>query len=192
MLSNMKVDIEQKLRTFLGSRMPFNQECQVVYLLVEIRKILDHENDRGNNGRYPLLRFFSDWSVHTAKDRITPQIEATMTAILVEIKDRLSNKLLVNPDPKLIGFMSMAELRREMDQFLQEHSLPSDLIMLTGNWTSFQGLLASVLADQPLNEPCPGILKFAFKPAAPGCVMAEVHYETLPGTYEIFTMGGEF
>jgi hypothetical protein len=85
----MKGEIEQKLTAFLQSTMPFTQEHHVVYLLVEIRKILDHENDRGNNGRYPLLRFFSDWSVHTAKDKITPQIKATMTGILVEIKDRL-------------------------------------------------------------------------------------------------------
>lgn len=187
-LLRMKVDIESKLGSFLANHMPFTEECQVVYLLVEMRKILDHEG----SGKYPMLRFYADWTVHTAKDKITAQIKSRMQSIYKEILERRSKKSFVDPDPKLLPFVSMMDLRTEIDKFLQDHSLPDDLILLTKNWPSFQALLASVLADQPINNPCPGIRTFSFKPAAPGCGIAEIEYETRPAEYDIYRVAGAF
>src|ERR1035438_1539807 len=78
-----KPAIIEKLDEFLKKHMPLDEECLVVYLLVEIRKILDHEN----NGKYPISRFYSDWCVHTAKDKITPQIKVIMEGIRKEFFD---------------------------------------------------------------------------------------------------------
>ena len=78
----MTPDIQFKLERFFNERLPFTEEWQIVYLLVEIRKILD----RGNNRKYPLLRFYADWAVHTAKDRINSEIKTIMERILDEIK----------------------------------------------------------------------------------------------------------
>ncbi len=62
--------IMDKVNRMLTGSMPLGEECKVLYLLVEFRKILDHKNDKS----FPLLRFYSDWSVHTSKDRITPEL----------------------------------------------------------------------------------------------------------------------
>ena len=69
-----RYQIEEKSNTFLKEHDPFRGECDVVYLLIEIRKILDHEN----NNKYPILRFYSDWAVHTEKDKITKEIKKVM------------------------------------------------------------------------------------------------------------------
>src|SRR6476620_9696922 len=41
-------------------------ERQVVYILVEIGKLLEHEDARKN---YPSITFYRDWVVHTKLDR---------------------------------------------------------------------------------------------------------------------------
>jgi len=59
-----KIEIVEKLNDFLGEHAPFMEECHVVYMLVETRKVLDRENNR----KYPILRFYCNWTVHTDKD----------------------------------------------------------------------------------------------------------------------------
>jgi hypothetical protein len=181
----MTPEIQTKLRHFLKGHIPFTEECHAVYLLVEIRKILDREND--NN--FPLLRFYADWSVHTEKDKITPQIKTIMEGLLTEIKERQLNGSFVKHDPKLPAFVSMMEMRKQMDTFLQKYQLPDDLISLN-NWNSFADGLANILADQPMNDPCEGIREFAFRPAKAGFVIAEIKYEKAPGVFDIFRLTG--
>ena len=60
-------EIIEKLDEFLSSHSPLMEECHIVYLMVEIRKILDHERDHRKNGEFSLLRFYCDWTVHTEK-----------------------------------------------------------------------------------------------------------------------------
>lgn len=47
-------EINHKLMKFLADHVPPSEECHIVYLLVEIRKILDHEESAGT---FPLLKF---------------------------------------------------------------------------------------------------------------------------------------
>jgi hypothetical protein len=183
----MKSEIQAKLLRFLNGTLPFTEECQVVYLLVEVRKILDHEN----SSTFPILRFYADWSVHRQKDRITPQIRTIMERIRDEIKERQDNRTFVDPTPELIPFVSMDQLKSEMDEFLQKHSLPETLI-LRDNWLAFRNLLAGVLTDQPINDPCVGITNFAYKPAQKGGVTVEIAYENLAAELVLFRLGGAF
>ena len=60
-------EITQKLREFLNSRKShLNEECDVVYFLVEIRKVLEHQK---NKNQYRFLSFYADWALHPKKDR---------------------------------------------------------------------------------------------------------------------------
>ena len=186
----MKQDIEIKLTNFLKTRVPFTEACHVVYLLVEIRKILDHKK----TGGYPLLRFYADWCVHTEKDKITKQIKAIMENILKEIKRGMLNKSQSKPDPNLLcvySFISMCELKKEMKLFLEECGLPNDLIRLE-EWNSLQEILPSILADQPIIKPCDGIRKFAFTQADRGSIKIEIVYETTPAVYDTFILEGTY
>lgn len=183
----MRPEILAKLLKLLSQALPFTEECQVIYLLVEIRKILDHEN----SSSFPILRFYADWSVHTEKDRITPQIRAIIEGIRDKIIERQNNRTFVDPKPELIPFVSMDQLKTEMDQFLQGHSMPGTLI-LKENWLAFRNLLAKVLTDQPINDPCEGIASLAYKPAEKGAVLVEISYENMAAEVVVFRLRGCF
>lgn len=63
----MKDQLIEKLDCLLAERQTFS-EAEVVYVLVESRKLLDRQSADGEN-LFPLVRFYADWSVHTSKDR---------------------------------------------------------------------------------------------------------------------------
>ena len=183
-----RYQIEEKSNTFLKEHDPFRGECDVVYLLIEIRKILDHEN----NNKYPILRFYSDWAVHTEKDKITKEIKKVMEDIYKEIITHIENKAQGTKNQKIIGFADFKELRVEVDTFLKDHSLPGNLVIEKEGWPIFKGFLAKVLEDQPINDPCIGIQKYSLVPANEGCVLGEIVFEKKPAEYDIFKFGGAY
>src|SRR3989344_8346843 len=73
----MDYSILKKLNKFLTSHAPMEEECHAVYLLVEIRKMLDFIDM--DEEKYPMIRFYCDWMVHPYKSRklkaIKPIIE---------------------------------------------------------------------------------------------------------------------
>lgn len=60
----MVKDIKRKLAQAVG--MKIGSEEQVVYILVEVRKILDTDPPPGD---YYALKFYCDWAVHTILDQ---------------------------------------------------------------------------------------------------------------------------
>ena len=76
----MRAQIVEKLDKFLTEHQ-MKEEFEVVYLLVELRKLLDREREQNHSDSYPLVRFHADWAVHTRKDKITPATKEIMTKI---------------------------------------------------------------------------------------------------------------
>lgn len=183
-------DIINKLDRLLHGRMPFTEEWHVVYLLVEIRKVSDRDNNRK---KYPLLRFYCDWCVHTDKDRITPEMQAIMTDIYADIFNELTNHLRVKKgSSKIVGFMYMEDLKIEVQTFLQEYGLMDSLVSDKENWIAFVSNLVNVLVDQPINNPTPDIRQFSFVPSAPGCVQGVVVFTNNIGNYSHYNFGNVF
>ncbi|MDZ4260615.1 MAG: hypothetical protein U1A25_03020, partial [Candidatus Sungbacteria bacterium] len=110
-----QVEIVDKLNLFLNKHAPFTEECHVLYALVEIRKVLDRENNR----KYPILRFYCNWSVRTDKDS-TKEMKAVMKDIYEDIEKQIANPALVGMGgkTKVIGFMYMEDLQAEILKFL--------------------------------------------------------------------------
>ncbi|MBU0998740.1 hypothetical protein KKG24_00305 [Patescibacteria group bacterium] len=183
-----RIEIVEKLNRFLDKHKLFTEECHVIYLLVEIRKVLDREN----NHKYPILRFYCNWSVHTDKDS-TQEMEAIMKDIYQDIEKQIANPALVGigGKTKVIGFMYMEDLQAEMTKFLKEYKLP---ISLTGknNWLEFVKLLVKILADQPIKTPCTDIKQFAFLPAASGCVRGRIDFNQNIGEYSYYEFGNTY
>lgn len=147
-----RIEIIEKLNSFLSKNKTFNEECQVVYLLVEIRKILEHDNETG----YKLLRFFCDWTVHTKKDRKMEGIIEIVTKIdsLISSVDKITTE----QNEQILKFLEMNELRKELSQFLTSRSLPNDLGKDNHNWSIFVDILAQVLSGQPILNPIKTII----------------------------------
>lgn len=148
-----RLEIVEKLDSLLSNKIPFKDECEVAYLMVEIRKILDREksSERKVQDPYQLLRFYCDWVVHTEKDGITPEIEQIMIKIYNELLEHESKgflsygKISSNTD-----FVYMGELKLQMELFFKEMGLNLKLVR-NENWTPFVALLVGVLVDQPIN-----------------------------------------
>lgn len=66
----MQDDIQKKLRRLLAGD-PINDEIRTVYLLAEVRKILEH--DTVLKAAAPTLEFYCNWGLHVQLDRAGAQ-----------------------------------------------------------------------------------------------------------------------
>lgn len=125
-----QIEIQDKLRKFLTREQPFLEEKDVVYFLVEARKIIYHENAQQ---RFPAIKFYADWTVHIRKDYVPEFIE----------------KLVQQSSGKIDKFINMNYLKQEMKNFLNTYRLSETMINET-NWKVFWKKLVCVLSEQPL------------------------------------------
>jgi hypothetical protein len=95
----MKSEIIGKLREFLNQHSPIRDESDAVYLMVELRKLLDRQEEEIPERLFPLIRFYADWTVHTRKDYITPRIQ--------EIMGKVDENLNSYPKEGNLNFLSM-------------------------------------------------------------------------------------
>lgn len=159
-------EIIEKLNNFLIKHNPFDEESQVVYLMVEIRKVIDREK---NSVKYPLLKFYTDWIVHTEKDHITTEIRQIMEEMYETAKAEIINSLKRKSGSPIIRFAYMEDLYKEMEQFLKKYNINT---ALTGKevWLQFVQLLVKVLQNQPIKNPIDDVVSFYFASTAPNCV----------------------
>ena len=142
-----RIEIQEKLNNFLIKYQLFKEESQVVYLLVEIRKILEHDNEKN----FKLLKFFCDWTVHTKKDRSMEGI----IKIAMEINNLVSSvdKITTEQNEIILKFFEMKELRQELLDFLNAHLLFNKICTEDKAWKAFVELLTQVLSGQPILHP---------------------------------------
>jgi len=118
-------------------------ESQAVYLLVEIRKLL--ERDHTGSKRYDSIKLYSDWVVHVALDRRQAQE-------IVKLADTLYPKLITETltEPEKAQFSNLFSLnafREELAQFLQTKNIQP---MSDEGWNSFLASFLNVIEDCPL------------------------------------------
>jgi len=118
-------------------------ECQVVYLLVEIRKLMDR--DKKATEPYNSLRLYSDWAVHVG-------LAGPQAQDIVKKADAFYPKLMdgtataeEKADFKKIFLLNT--FRSELDHFLQDHVQRS---FSNAGWNSFLASFLHVIEDCPL------------------------------------------
>lgn len=163
----MRAQIIEKLDAFLKKH-PMEEECEVVYLLVELRKLLDKDRESGSDG-YSLVRFHADWAVHTRKDKITPAIKEIMT--------KIENSINVLPKNGDIGFLLLPEFRDELLRLLEINGLPFDFCQKDDRWLKFMFALTQVVADQPIVNPSDNIARFRYVDMRKDGIMATIDFK---------------
>lgn len=145
-------EIVGKLDKFLREDISVDKESCVVYLMVELRKLLDHQNVKE---KYLTLRFYCDWTVHIKKDRNMAGITEIANHIdkLVPRNRTLSQK----EADYILGFLRMTKLNDEMNGFLKENDLSLGKLGNASNWRVFSNTLGEVLSGQPILNPNPSI-----------------------------------
>jgi len=133
----MENEILTKLKKVLEESI--DEESQVVYVMVQIRKLLERV---GTNLNYSLLRFYCNWVLH-------PKINK-----LSVVRDTL-NKIAEEHEKGDYGesgldFINFNSLKKQMEAFFEEKNLPMDLLEEKEKWRKFKKLLVNIIKDCPL------------------------------------------
>jgi hypothetical protein len=179
-------EVIDKLNDFLARHSPLTEECHVVYLMVAVRKILEHEKDKESL----LLRFYCDWIVHTEKDRITDDIREMMVAIYKTVKSEIERPYSVQAMSPVMQFAYMDKLKDEMGKFLADRGI--DKALIDSGWLEFVKILVKVLENQPINKPTTDIKLFSFTPAADQCVKGIIIFEQPINGYDHYNFANAY
>jgi len=117
-------------------------ERQVVYILVEIGKLLEHDNAKGT---YPTITLYRDWVVHTKLDR------SAVADSLVRLFDDYVTSNNTTASDKLKELVSPLTLRQELTTYLTHHNLAFSCCKDGVLWKRFVKYLAGVIDETPLH-----------------------------------------
>lgn len=123
---------------------PIATEMQIVYIMVEIRKLMDQGKARS---RYPVHRMFCDWTVHvglTTAEAIPDLIRNFEEALE---RERVGKGF----SWEFIDFLSLSHFRQELLLFLKDNELPMDWVKTDDKWNKFIDLYSGVVSDCPIN-----------------------------------------
>jgi len=132
---------------------------RVVYLFVEIRKLIDKLRDESGLPRESFrdLKYWCDWSVHTKLDRdFARNTLNQMESYIVEHPGDKFHWSQFNSD-----FVGLESLRRELYQFLNTVGLSSEITNIPP-WDDVTALLVAHLRDCPLTKPDGLVREFRF------------------------------
>ena len=110
-------------------RKDISEECQVIYILSKIRKILEIENAKQ---KYKILNFYCNWSLHSVIENTKP-VENILTEFLTDEESR-------------VNFLYFKYFIEEFGTFSQDHNLPS-VIFEHKRLDKFLELLVEILSD---------------------------------------------
>jgi len=125
------------------------KEAQVVYVLAEIRKIIEQE---GTEANYKYLVFHCNWALHSKMDRAMAQEVLAhfdeAHAILgsgVELDD-----LPADLQREIEVISGMTKFKEELSVFLQSHQITDLTTNRPNSWPHFLHLYAGIIEDCPL------------------------------------------
>lgn len=139
----MKDAVIYKLTNALSS--PLDTEAQAVYVLVELRKLLDHRRAEGMPDS-PYLRFCSDWVVHT-------QLHGDTASRIIQDAQALYQKSRAGTFTErekayFRGLFTLQPVREELRILSEDSGIP---VMNDATWNSFLACVLSVIEDCPLS-----------------------------------------
>ena len=151
---------------------PISEESQVVYLMVETRKLLALEKAR--QAKYPWIKFYADWSVHSSKDTLTPEITNVSDDIFKAAVEHIENRYPKGGRSPIEAFAHLDTLRSELLALLREWKLPEDIVDTNETWLLLSNCLIKVLEEQPINFKKGPIKSIEYVPSAPKSVLLKV------------------
>ena len=138
-----QIEIIEKLDKEL--RRDIKEECQVVYILSRVRKILEIKNQ---NEKYKLLKFYCNWTLHSKLDR-----KSTTVLLKNLFEQDIDCKKVGKENARLLiskhsDFFKLSNLRQELGGFIKDNDLQFDWI--TKNWSPFIKILLEIIKECPI------------------------------------------
>lgn len=143
----MEPEIITKLGTLL--RKGITTEAEAVYLLVELRKLLEQQQAKK---KYKYLTFHCDWTMHSKLEGPAAQdVLNKFDAANLQLKRGMELRDLPAELKKDVDNISQLKLfEKELGEFLRDNRLPGMKAARADGWIHFMHLYASVVADCPL------------------------------------------
>jgi hypothetical protein len=132
-------------------REPIETERQVVYILVELRKLMERNSDAES---YFALNFYWDWAVHTKLDRngaarIVERFDKYQA--LIEVSQSSPEGTVPEADFGVLkdveDTVRLQRFRTQFRQYLEQNGLPSDVVRDDMQWTNFLSYYFRVIED---------------------------------------------
>lgn len=161
-------EILEKLDRFLTRNDVFTEESHVMYFLMECRKLMARDNKK-----YPCIKFYGDWSVHTEKSKSLDHMIPTMNNIFKEVTEKICSNIKNGE----IESLHTENLRKEISQFLNDYRLPNSLTSSNESWYEFVKLLVGILADQPILSAKHEIAQFRYFTIAAGVIRGVIELQ---------------
>jgi hypothetical protein len=141
----MKPDLISKIRQELSQ--PVASERQVVYLLVESRKLLEVE---GVLDQYPSLRLCMDWALHPVLER--KNAKAILTHFNAYETEYRKSGITMHEFGlgELNNFLSLQSFRKEFVEALALFDVTADSLTSDEHWRGFVQNYCEVIRDCPL------------------------------------------
>ena len=139
-----KQSILSKVGTLLAAPDLKLEQCHVLYVMVEIRKVLEQDS-------YPadcdVLRFYGNWCAHPAIESGSPFKDMLIPVIKNAIQQYVGTQETIKKGSDLALFLSLELLRRNLHDFLKKHGIRADA---TGGakWQDFRSLLFKIVSEQ--------------------------------------------
>jgi hypothetical protein len=138
-LVTMRDELVRKIQYVLERRI--TTEMEVVYLLVELRKLMDREEYKD-----PILRMFCNWVVHTALENKTDG----STLILREFDDFIAEVYERQRSLARFEHISFGAFREALTRCFQHFGLSVSFLQTLPEWKTFFGLYALVVSECPI------------------------------------------
>lgn len=144
-----RIEILEKLDREI--KKDIREECQVVYILSRIRKILEAKNTVipiGSDRKYQLLWFYCSWVLHYVMDR-----DSTQKLLRNLFSNGIDNQKSAKENAEMLksnnpDFFKFSSFKLELHEFFNEHELSLDL--LDNKWNNFCQILLEIIKETPI------------------------------------------
>lgn len=124
---------------------PIGQEAEVIYFIVEIRKLIE-----GMENRYTVLTFFCDWILHNHLDRKAAKEIISEFDALVSQGSHLQTEQIKDHLSRVAPLISLSGFRNDLMLVLSEHGLHTTLVRTLSRWGPFLNLYVDIISRTPL------------------------------------------
>jgi hypothetical protein len=135
----MKDQLIAKIQKALDKRI--TNEAKAVYLLVEVRKLMDRDDYRD-----PVLRTFCNWVVHTSLEN-----RAEGSAFILGEFDQWFVELYEHQKKSdRLEHISLGAFREAITRFFEHFKLKAKFVGSLAEWKKFSSLYCSIVSECPI------------------------------------------
>ena len=144
----MKEEIIKKLESALDE--PIEKEKDVVYILAEIRKLLERDDKKS---KYSVLNFYCNWVLHSVIDKVEPEIQKLLEEIKRDSHSSDHNRAILEK------MLDSELLQKDLQKFVNDFSIGRNF---EANWVAIKKLLIDIISDCPLKIKQGSVKEFNF------------------------------